>query len=302
MEVPISLYLKTGQGEHPDLKVVARSALLFAEIIENTARLIDFDAVIRVEIVSGSEGSFGLNTLSKIAASAKAVAVNVKQGVLAGWQKHEKLRFLTVYVALKVLDNGFSWGQDQVMDWMASDDAPAEVRALSETDRKALAKEIAEELRRDQGDQQVKQLHKQVAKDKRISAIGVTASPKPARKLLVREQFTDRVDDDGDERIRHERFEATLISPVLEFGDRRWKLRGPHGEFGAPINDKEFLKSAITGDLNLHLRGGLILDVEIDVYEKQIDSGVWSIDRRTVEKVHGWREGPVQGELIPPSS
>ena len=38
MDVPISLYLKTEQGEHPDLKVVARAALTFAEIIEQVAR------------------------------------------------------------------------------------------------------------------------------------------------------------------------------------------------------------------------------------------------------------------------
>jgi len=68
MDVPISLYLKTVQGTHPDLRTTARTAILFADIIESIALKLDPDIEIRVEIVSGSEGSLGLNTLSKIAA------------------------------------------------------------------------------------------------------------------------------------------------------------------------------------------------------------------------------------------
>lgn len=299
MEVPISLYLKTEQGVHPDLRVVARSAIIFAEIIESTARAIDPDLVVVVEVVSGSEGSFGLNTLSKVATKAKAKAADVKQGVLDGWRKHEKARFLTIYVAVRILDNTISWGQDQIMDWMASDDAPAEVRTMSDEERKLLAKDIAEEMRRQPDDEKVQRLHGQIAKDKRIGAIGITARPQPAKKLLPRSAFVESPEDElPSDRIRHERFEALLISPVLEVGERRWKFRGPYGEFGAPINDKEWLRSAVTGETNLHLRGGLILDVEIDVYEKLLDAGVWEIERRTVEKVHGWREGPVQGDFL----
>ena len=88
-EVPISLYLKTRQGEHTDLKVVAKAALTFAEIIEAAARAIDPDLIVKVEVVSGTEGSFGLNTLNKV----KVAASNLKQGVIAGWKKHEKARF-----------------------------------------------------------------------------------------------------------------------------------------------------------------------------------------------------------------
>lgn len=301
MEVPVSLYLKTKQGEHPDIKVAARSAIVFAEIIESIVASIEPDLQVKVEIVSGSEGSLGLNTLNKIVQRAKATAVDVRQGVLAGWKKHEKLRFLAVYAAIKILDNAAAWGQDQIMDWMASDDAPAEVQTLSVEDREALARDIAEELRRVDPDK-VQRLYGQIAKDERIEAIGVTARPKPAVKLLRREQFTEQaVEPDDTDRVTTDRMEVTLVSPVLEYGERRWKLRGHYGEFGASIKDKDFLRSAITGETNLHLRGGVILDVDVATNERLID-GVWEVQLRSVEKVHGWREGPVQGDLLAPGS
>lgn len=300
MEVPVSLYLKTKQGEHPDLKVAARSAIIFAEIIESITASIDPDLEVRVEIVSGSEGSLGLNTLSKIAQSAKAAAAAVKQGVLEGWRKHEKARFLAIYVAVRILDNSISWTQEQVMDWMASDDAPADVQQMTDAERRALAADIVAELKRDANSEKVQRLYGQVAKDERIEAIGVTSMPKPATRLLSRNEFTEKaIEPDDSDRITRDRFEVTLISPVLEFGDRRWKLRGPYGEFGAPIKDKEFLKAVVTGEANLHLQGGVILDVEVSTHERLTD-GVWEIQLRTVDKVNGWREGPVQGDLLSP--
>jgi len=302
MDVPVSLYLKTKQGVHPDLKVAAKSAIIFAEIIEGIVASIDPDLDVQVEIVSGSEGSLGLNTLNRIVERSKATAEEVKQGVLQGWRRHEKARFLAVYAAIKILDNGIAWGQDQVMDWMASDDAPAEVQKLSEVDRKLLAKEVVAELRRGSDSDKVQRLYGQIAKDERIDAIGVTARPKPATKLLSRSDFTEKaIEPEDSDRVTTTRMEVTLISPVLEFGDRRWKLRGHYGEFGAPIKDKSFLRSAISGETNLHLRGGVILDADIATHER-LNDGVWEIQLRTVEKVHGWREGPVQDDLLAPTS
>jgi len=300
MEVPVSLYLKTEQGVHPDLKIAARSAIVFAEIIESIVASIEPDLQVQVEIVSGSEGSLGLNTLNRIFQRTKATADEVKQGVLEGWKKHEKVRFLAAYAAIKILDNAAAWGQDQIMDWMASDDAPAEVQTLSEQQRKTLARDIAEELRRGVDVDKVQRLYGQIAKDERITAIGVTARPKPAVNLLRREQFTEQATEPDDtDRVTTDRMEVTLISPVLEYGERRWKLRGHYGEFGASIKDKEFLRSAITGETNLHLRGGVILDVDVATHERLID-GVWEVQFRTVEKIHGWREGPVQRDLLIP--
>jgi len=301
MDVPVSLYLKTRQGVHPDLKVAARSAIIFAEIIEGIVASIEPDLEVQVEIVSGSEGSLGLNTINRIVERSKQAAENTKQGVLKGWKKHEKARFLAVYAAIKVLDNAAAWGQDEIMDWLASDDAPAEVRSLPEPYRKSLAEDVATELRRGIDSDKVQRLYSQIAKDERIEAIGVTARPQPAVKLLHRNEFTDLdVEIDDNDRVTSARMEVTLISPVLEFGDRRWKLRGHYGEFGAAIKDKNFLRSAISGETTLHLRGGVILDVEIASHER-LNDGVWETHLRTVEHVYGWREGPYQEDLLPSS-
>jgi len=82
-EIPITLYLGLEQGRHPDLAVVSRTALAFAQLVEEMAYILDPSATVRIEIVSGTEGSFGLNTVSR-------VFVKVSEGIKKGVKKHPK--------------------------------------------------------------------------------------------------------------------------------------------------------------------------------------------------------------------
>src|SRR5947208_9697632 len=62
-EAPVSLYLDLQPGQKVDLEVAARAALAFAAAIRETAYIFDPSMTVRVELLSGTDGSLSLNSL-----------------------------------------------------------------------------------------------------------------------------------------------------------------------------------------------------------------------------------------------
>ena len=60
---PLSLYLDLEKGATADLEVVSRAALAWSAAIKDLAFILDPSIEIRVEIASGTPGSFSLNSL-----------------------------------------------------------------------------------------------------------------------------------------------------------------------------------------------------------------------------------------------
>lgn len=292
-QVPLSLYLQLEQGERADLTVVSKAAIEFTRIIEAMAAELYPGSVIRVEAISATDASFGWNTVVKI-------YEDVKAGILAGAAKHPKKAWLAAYVALRILNNGIDWSQDQVMDWLAGRDSPAEVRALPDNERKALAKAIADELRRGTANAETDAMFRQLRRDPKIEGAGVTvlAGKRPSIIVSKSEFLPQETDDEaGGTRTRTSRVQTTLVSPVLMLGDRRWKFRSATGEFGAPVKDQKFLSDVLTGVVDIRLRAGLVLDVDLETTE-HLEDGVWVVESRAVTTVHGWRNAPEQQDLL----
>ncbi len=293
-EIPLSLYLKLEQGEHADLAVVSRAAIEFAQVIEEMAAALYPDSLVRIEAVSATEASFGWNSLVKI-------YENVKAGLLAGAAKHPKIGWLAAYVALRILNNAVDWTQDQVMDWLAGKDAPTEVQHLSENDRRALAADIVAELRRGTAEAPAASLFRELRRDAKIEAAGVSVRPGTKPDIMVsKTNFANTRNqgaEDGQRRVRSQSIDTTLVSPVLMLGDRRWKFRSATGEFGAPVKDQAFLEKVLRGELDIRLQAGLVLSVDLETTEEFLD-GAWVIDGRTITKVRGWRNAPEQGDLL----
>jgi hypothetical protein len=292
-EVPISLYLGMPQGAHADLTTVSRIGLSFTAVIAEIAQELYPDADVRIEAVDATEGSFGWNTLTKIYLDAKA-------GILAGARKHPRAGFLTAYVALRILNNSVDWSQDQVMDWMSGKDAPAEVRAMNASDRSAIAIDIVNKLKQGVAEQPADAIFREAKRDGVVESVGVTSYRGKRPDVVVhRPSFiVNRTPTATDEthRTRSRIIAATLISPVLAPGERRWKFKTAAGEFGAPIKDAEFIENVLTGKIDIRLKAGLVLDVQLETTEI-FDDGAWQIESRTVTKVYGWHDEPVQGEL-----
>ena len=291
---PISLYLKLEQGARTDLVTVARIAIEFAMVVEEIAAQIYPDVVVSIEAVDATEGSFSWNSVIKLYR-------NAELRVLAGVAKHPKAAFLVAYVAMRIMNNAADWSQEKIMDWLASSDAPAEVREIDADDRKALAEDIARELRNGAGKAPAGRLYREVRRDPQIEAIGISsragATPHSMVEKADFERYQRETAREGQRRTVTRKLETTLVSPVLIEGDRRWKFRSAAGEFGAPMKDTDFLHKVLSGEEDIRLRAGLVMRVDLETTE-EYQNGAWSIMGRQVTKVHGWRNAPVQHDWL----
>lgn len=302
-EVPITFYIRLDQGERADLEVVSRSALAFAAVVKELAYLLDPSASVRVEAINAEDRSFGLNTIAKI-------YFDVKTAVAAGAKKSPKIAMLAAYVALRIINNAVDWSQDQVMDWLSGNDAPPIVQTLTDAERRALADDIVEKLRKGAAQQEANRVFQAAAQDPKIDGIGVTSVPGKRPTVIVpRASFdaysnggsAETLPSDGERRVTQHHIEATLISPVLVSGDRRWKFKAPTGEFGAAMKDEPFVEEFLSGTANIRIKAGLVMDIELEVSEVRKDEA-WVVEQRTVTKVYGWRDGPEQTDFLNPAS
>jgi hypothetical protein len=186
------------------------------------------------------------------------------------------------------------------MDWLAGPDSPAEVRQLPKEELAALASAIATELRKGTASPETDSMFRQLRRDEKIEGVGVTviAGKRPTM-IVSKADFVGKpnIDDPETERTTTKRVQTTLVSPVLMLGDRRWKFRSATGEFGAPIKDQGFLTDVLNGVVDIRLRAGLVLDVDLETTE-HLEDGAWVIDSRSVTKIHSWRNAPEQQDLL----
>ena len=76
---PLTFYLELEPGTKADLEVVARASLAFASAVREIAFVLDPSLSMRVELVSGTEGSLSLNSLLRFFGKEDATArQNVK--------------------------------------------------------------------------------------------------------------------------------------------------------------------------------------------------------------------------------
>jgi hypothetical protein len=294
-EVRLSLYLDLRQGSHADLRIACRAATAFAAAIEEVARAIDPNQSISVELVSGSEGSLGLDTVSRFFVSAQ-------QRIKVGLEQRPVARWVLIYVVFRILNNAVDWSQDQVMDWLVGKDAPPVCATMSPEDRKLLASDIVELMRKNVGSNEVRTIYREVAKDDKIEGVGVAFQPKERPAKLVRREAFNQFSEapilpNGEVRHRNQRINVTLVSPVLVAGDRRWRFRAATGEFGAPVKDEAFQMQFLSGQSRMPLQAGIEMEIELLVTET-FANGDWQVAAREVTQVYGWKDPPQQLDLL----
>jgi hypothetical protein len=272
-EATVSLYLDLETGQVADIEVVARAALAFSAAIKVLAAELAPEADVRVELVSGTEGSLSLNSL--IRGAGMFVTKERLQQVAIG---------IMTYFAMQVAENT---SQD-VINHIRGKDVPQAVQ-LSDADVQRIARAVQNETAR----KQAQQVYKEVERDPAIKGVGATDQPghRPVvivpraefhqhAGLVVREQTVTH-------RTVPERMTVVLVSPVLVEGNRRWKFRGPTGEFGAPIKDADFAARVLSGTTTVPMVAGIIMDVEVETVETLKD-GVWVPEKnKTVTHVYG---------------
>lgn len=269
-EAAVSLYLDLEKGQAADIEVVARAALSFAAAIKALAQELSPEADVRVELVSGTEGSLSLNSLIK----GTGMLVSRERLKLIAWT-------IAVYFALETRDYTFG----RVMDHLFGE-RQTEAPELSDGD----IQRIVSALERSSATNQLRQVFREAERDPAIQGVGVTTVPGERPVVIVpRDQFSTRGAGPGREvtvtkRTTVERVTVVLVSPVLVAGNRRWKFRGPQGEFGAPVRDEPFIDRVLSGTTPVPMVAGIFMDIELETDEERLD-GVWAPQARRVVRV-----------------
>ncbi len=280
MAAPISLYIALQEGRKADLEVVARASLAFAQAVRAIAVMHDPFADVRIELVSGTEGSISLNAVVKW--------LKEKTGI----QDELTLKAVVIATSLWFAGEVGSWVVGEVMDHITGQDA-AQTLQLSEDDVKKIAEMVVLTLERKTAQPQVQEVYRELERDSAVAGVGASLAPgKKPTEIVPRSEFKERSGDIGKKELlpSGKRSESKpervrIISPVLlESKRRRWRFLGRTGEFGAPILDQDFQHDLLTGKISIPMRDGIEMDVLLEVVEEFKD-GVWVVAERNILKV-----------------
>ena len=276
---PLSLYLDLKPNTKADFEVVANASLAFIQLVRDAAFIIDPSLEIRIEFDSGTAGSLTLNSVIRAAKKHVNIATLVTVVSVVGVQFRQEIITYTLDKALDTVMVGDKQGA-QLTD--------------KELDR--VANRVAEMVQKKAILPPAQQVYRQLERDTAIQGVGATAvrDSKPDQ-IVPRNEFKLRGSQDvklaniPEQKKRRSRFAGTvtLISPVLVHDDRRWKFSGPGGEFGAYIDDTDFVDRALSG--RVKFCEGSQFSVEMVTIE-EFDGKVWMPTERHIVKIGRMRK------------
>ncbi|MGW8203007.1 hypothetical protein ACWGM0_10725 [Sphingomonas bisphenolicum] len=284
----VTLYFDLAEGRKADLETAARTAIAFAEMVRHIAVQADFTAEIRIELESGTAGSLGLNAIIRWA---KGFA-----------SRHPILVSIAATTLLNLQGDVRSWTTGKVLDWLNGTDAPIAARALSVEERKALAAEISKLLVNGIAEKERRQIYYEASKDPVITGIGATGIPGKRPAVIVPSEDFARLAGQpiADEVMSKSRVQTTistvtLVRPRLKAEVASWRFQhGSMPEFSAEMKDRAFLDAMADDRINLPLKVGTEMEVEIEA-EEVFEGGVWVVRKRSVTRV-------ISPSTSPPSS
>lgn len=283
-EAPVSLYIDLKKGEAADIEVIARAALAFSTAIKDLIYILDPSLEVRVEFVSGTEGSFSLNSLIK------------------SLKDRASERPILAAAVVMVLTWFGNYAFDELMDQVRHKGE------LSDAQMEELADKVAVAIERRVAQPHVRKVYDELGSDPAVTGVGATviAGERP-RSIIPREHFAEKAEGailpeifEVRRRSRKRKERVVIISPVLlASATRRWRFRSSEGEFGAPIKDAGFLDDLISGRVVLPMTGGVELDVVMET-EEEFQDGVWVAQEYTVWEILARHFPLVQGSLLSP--
>jgi hypothetical protein len=283
---PFSLYLDIEKGANPEFAVIARAAIHLTEALQEAAYILDPSIKIRIEFVSGTEGSLFLNSIIKSLGS-KDIVTPQRLRALAMLA----LFWFGTHAADKIFDHlwEIAFGDGQTI-------------AISDKDKKDIAKLVTDALEHKVAKDHVERVYGTLRADPVITGVGATTKPgKKPDDIVPRQEFAIRSGAPQVEKPEPRKRLPTpetliLVSPVLKDENRRWKFLGPTGEFGAYIKDKAFLQKLLAGKIKQQMIAGIHMEVLLQVEEEFVD-GIWQIKERDIVKVLSIRSPARQGVL-----
>jgi len=287
--VPLRLYLDHRQGDYPDAIVVSQATIAFVQGVREIAFLLDPTLDFQVALRPSTEGSYWQNTYLRVQAEyAKRKSLYQLAAASIVWFVQPPLERI----------RGEQWRP--ILDKYLPEATPAERDEQSSAISRVLANQVAEKERQ--------AAFRALDRDTSITAAGVNIEKVRPPLLVPHSRFAafsgreENVTSELD-RTTTGSLHVTLVSPVLDTGNRRWKFATAQGEFGATVKDKEFLDRTVRGQVGVPMRGGIEMDIVLETRERLTD-GVWQIvDRNVIEVEAVHAPTPErQGSMFPQDS
>jgi hypothetical protein len=258
-EAPLSLYIQLEEGKVADLEVVASAALAWDALIKEVAYVIDPSLEVRVELVSGTEGSLRLNNLIKAYSKAQ--------------RKYKKTFGITYAIIAFFVSAPLLHLQDHIGDDVWKLLGHEDGAEFSEEEKREILEGIRIILRENVARQQKQNLFRELERDPSITGVGATPDRESKPKVIVpRSEFLRRAGGDAvTEETVHKRtrqilnYPVILIRPVLKDGEYMWRFEQGGEEFSASMKDETFRDALAEDKTGLHFRIGeeMIIDIEI---------------------------------------
>jgi hypothetical protein len=249
-ETPVSLYVDLEEGRRADLEAIARAAIAFASAIRETGYVLDPSMTVRVELMSGTEGSLSLNALIR---SIKSKDIITKKRLIA----------LAVTASLWFTHETGRWTYDEVLRFFTGTEYAAH---LSHDDIADIARRVTDILEKGPAQHRVQQVYHELETDDAVRGVGATTEPgKRPERIVPRSEFGNRSGETPGivefseivRQTRRTRERVTLIRPVLEEGRGAWQFSGVAGRFFARIRDERFLEDLLRGRIVVPMVSGI---------------------------------------------
>jgi hypothetical protein len=289
----LTLYIDLAPDTKADLEVVARASLAFASAVRELSFVLDPSLGIRIELVSGTEGSLSLNSLLRFFGKPDATArQNIKVIALA----------MATFFSVKTVE----WTYERVLDhFIASEEQPS----FSPEQIEQIIERTAATVARRVGAPQAERVYRELQTDPAVRGVTVAHGREVDRSNIVpRSEFGMRSGliqqemESATKRTRVEIVNLSLVSPVLLADTRRhWRFQSASGPLSAPVKDAQFLDDMINGRTAITLVSGIQMEVELRTVEEKKD-GVWHVKERAILHVRQIRS-PSQSsfKLVQPS-
>ena len=226
---------------------------------------------IRVELVSGTEGSLSLNSLIK---SLQPKDLFSRRNLIA----------LASVALVWFRQETFVWGYQEFLNFLVAHGASTH---LSQEDMDAIAKKAAEAMEKRLAEKHVEEVYQALEADPAIDGVG--ASPLPGGRpphIVPRSEFHARSGGARSERVeiiqRVRTYDETVTltrAVLVPTANPRWGFRGREGSFSAIVKDDEFIASIMDGKAAIPLAAGIRLNVSLEAVE-ELQNGAWVVTGR----------------------
>lgn len=279
-EIPISLYLDLENNKIADLSVVANTALQWDKLIKEISLIVDPSLAVRVELISGDEGSLWLRAVIKAASKVSKEHPHIS-GILSAiittflmtpFNHSIEEAWKSAYDVL-----GIQW---EKKDPITDEDVNKIVAAVVAMNKNKEAVSLKDNI------------YIYLESDSSIKGVGAGGSIKEKPKIIIKKENFGEMsrpinikEENIKRRIKHKNnVRSILIRPVLIAEPKQWRFEVGGKQFSATMNDKEFLQAIHHGHTGIELGQNVEMILDLSITEEKKD-GVWKEASISVDKV-----------------